>query len=166
MIRAGHTADEPHRDYGYDVLVTTYNYRGDATFSAGEIENGHVFIQLKATDTLKVLADHVTLSCRIQRKHLDLWMTEVSPVYLVVYSVPDDTAYWLHMQPYLNAKSLVLPTIEQEEVVVHLSKFNVVTAEAIDDFRNTKQTAWAAFCGEEPLCITKEYIWIELPMGS
>jgi len=129
--------DEPRPDYGYDIVVTTFDYKGDPSYRSGEVENCSIYIQLKATDTLRVLSDGDTISFPIKRQHAVYWKTETHPVYLVVYSVVDNAAYWLHMQPYLNAAKI--PPESQKEVTVHLSKSNAITLAAIDAFRKTKQ---------------------------
>jgi len=43
IVKCGHTIEPIRSDYGYDGSIFTYNGRG-------EIENGNIFIQLKATD--------------------------------------------------------------------------------------------------------------------
>ncbi len=47
-------------DYGYDLLIFTYD-------AEGEIENGQIYIQLKATDSLSTLADQKTISFTLTR---------------------------------------------------------------------------------------------------
>lgn len=144
LIR-GHTADEPKPDYGYDILMNTFDYHSDPEFTSGEIENGSIFIQLKSTDNLKVLADGQTISFSIKRRHAVFWINEPSPVFLVVYSVKENQAYWLHMQHYL--KNFVLPPNTQEEFTVHLSKSSILDEQAIDQFRRIKAHAMSIIEG-------------------
>ena len=53
ILLQGHAIDEPRPDYGYDLVITTFDYKGDAAFQSGEVENGAIYIQLKSVDILK-----------------------------------------------------------------------------------------------------------------
>lgn len=131
--------NEPRPDYGYDIVITTYDFEGDPEFKSGTSENGLIYIQLKATDHLNVLADGETISFQIKRRHAVHWEAEPMPIYLVVYSVKDNQAYWLHMQPYLKSSGFTMPPEEQTDVTVHLSRHFVLDEKAIDLFRQMKQ---------------------------
>ena len=82
-------------DYGIDLIVHTYN-RG------GEIENGRILFQLKATSRLRVSADRKTVMCRLDRADLIYWLQEPMPVILVLYDAREDVAYWLYVQAYFE----------------------------------------------------------------
>ena len=139
VLLRGHATDEPKPDYGYDIVITTFDYKGSADFESGEVENGSVYVQLKSTDKLKVWKrDSTKISFSINRRHVVYWIDEPLPVILIVYSVPDERAYWLHMQPYLRSSMFTMPPLSQEEVTVHLSTNNVVNEDAIDTFREYK----------------------------
>jgi hypothetical protein len=43
ILKNGYTIDTTQSDYGYDGIIFTFD-------SKGEIENGNIFVQLKATD--------------------------------------------------------------------------------------------------------------------
>ncbi len=121
ILLRGHAADEPKPDYGYDIVITTFDYKGSADFRSGEVENGSVYVQLKSTDKLKVgKKDSTRISFSIKRRHAVYWIGEPLPVVLIVYSVPDGKAYWLHMQPYLKSDLFVMPPSSQEEIMVYL----------------------------------------------
>lgn len=138
ILRCGHTVDEPRSDYGYDLEMTTYDFGGDDRFTTGEVENGHIFMQLKATEAVRLLADGETIPLRIKRRHAVLWGSEPMPVYLIVYSVSADAAYWLHMQPYLKAPGFRLPPASHDEITVHVSHNSVLNPESIESFRRYK----------------------------
>ena len=53
VLRCGYTVERHWHDYGFDLLLYTYN-------NNGEYENGDVRIQVKATDHLKRKADGTT----------------------------------------------------------------------------------------------------------
>jgi Domain of unknown function (DUF4365) len=59
-------------------VMTTYDRNG-------EVENGEVLYQLKATDRLKRTADGQTILFRVARADLRSWLGEPMPVILVVY---------------------------------------------------------------------------------
>ena len=139
ILLRGHVPDEPRPDYGYDIVITTFDYKGDTNFTSGEVENGWVYVQLKSTDILKVgNKDSTKISFDIKRRHLVYWADEPMPVILIVYSVPNDKAYWLHMQPYLKSGGFMMPPRTQEKVTVHLSTKSVVDEGAIETFRAYK----------------------------
>ena len=47
ILLEGHSSEKIQHDYGIDLIMFTYD-------GVGEIENGHVSIQVKATDHLSV----------------------------------------------------------------------------------------------------------------
>lgn len=99
-------------------------------------------MQLKSTDALKTAKkDSAIFSFSLKRRHLVYWINEPLPVILIVYSVPDQQGYWLHMQPYLKSSEFVMPLVTQEEVTIHLSRNNVVDEDAIETFRQYKADA-------------------------
>ncbi len=49
IVDSGHTAQRVEYDYGYDLLITTFD-------EAGFEEPGLIYLQLKATDSLKLNA--------------------------------------------------------------------------------------------------------------
>ena len=139
ILLRGHAPDEPKPDYGYDIVITTFDYKGDTNFTSGEVENGSVYVQLKSTDDLKVgKKDPTKISFDIKRRHVVYWLNEPMPVILIVYSVLDDRAYWLHMQPYWKSDSFMMPPRTRESVTVHLSTKSVVDEGAIETFRGYK----------------------------
>ena len=78
VLRCGHTLQRKTADYGYDAFMDTFD-------SAGVPEVGSVYYQFKATDSLPVLQDGVTIAFPLARRHITLWLREIMPVILVVY---------------------------------------------------------------------------------
>src|SRR5438874_133319 len=79
ILRCGYTADPITKsDYGLDLMLFAYS-------PEGEIENGQVLFQLKATDRLPLLADGRTISFPVEVAHLWHWEAEPYPIILVVY---------------------------------------------------------------------------------
>jgi hypothetical protein len=85
--------------FNYNVLFcpksNTYNH-------AGEIENGNIYLQLKATDHVHFVNDERAISFVINKKDLLLWLEEPLPVILIVYDAQKDQAYWLYIQAYFE----------------------------------------------------------------
>ena len=64
-LLCGYSVERVEHDYGIDLILFTYD-------DNGEIENGQIFIQLKATDSLRVLGDQETISFSVERSDLEL----------------------------------------------------------------------------------------------
>jgi hypothetical protein len=92
-LLCGYSVERTHHDYGLDLAIDTYD-------DEGEIENGRVLLQLKATDQLRRVGGGQFITWRIARADLGCWLREVQPFILVVYDAVADKAYWLHVQAY------------------------------------------------------------------
>jgi len=132
IAAAGHTAERVFSDYGYDLIMSTFTQDREA-------EPGNVFIQIKATDRLRVLQDAVTIPFRIEGTDLALWREELMPVILVVYDVVSETAYWLYVQRFCETSTGLQATRQAGTVAVYLHKDNVLDENAIKTFRQYKQ---------------------------
>jgi hypothetical protein len=77
------------KDYGIDGNIYTFN-------SLGEIENGRISVQLKATDHLKVKNNHIVFP--LKAKDINYWCNEFDPVLLIVYDAKSEKGYWFHIQ--------------------------------------------------------------------
>jgi hypothetical protein len=93
VLRCGYSTERVQHDYGYDLTMATYS-------DTGEFEPGAVYIQVKATDQVRQLADGRTIPWSVSRRDLRLWLAETYPVILVVYDGPRDRAFWLYIQAY------------------------------------------------------------------
>src|SRR5438128_5255936 len=94
ILECGWTVQRFNPDYGLDLLITTFNRRG-------EIENGDVRLQIKATDSIKKAAGGNAIAVRLTWRDMIYWLNEPSPVILVVYDAKSDQAWWLHLQAAL-----------------------------------------------------------------
>jgi hypothetical protein len=126
------TAQRIERDYGVDLVLFTYD-------PAGQIENGYVLIQLKATDHLRVLQDGQAAAFVVERADLEHWLAEPFPVILIVYDAPADVAYWLYVQAYFAALPGSALERPSHTLTVHIPLSQVVNAEAIRKFARFKQ---------------------------
>src|SRR5438309_10327652 len=78
-----------------DLLMTTFNRRG-------EIENGDVRLQIKATDSINVRSGRDAIAVRLDWRDMVYWLNEPLPVILVMYDAQIDRAWWLYLQEFLR----------------------------------------------------------------
>jgi hypothetical protein len=98
VLLCGFSVERIEHDYGIDLILFTYD-------AEGEIENGEVWLQIKATDRLKMKATQSLVSFRIARTDLRTWLHEPMPVILVVYDAGLEVAYWLYVQAYFEGRA-------------------------------------------------------------
>src|SRR2546430_828537 len=91
ILLRGYAVNRPDTDYGIDLFMLTYT-------EEGEVENGHVLLQIKATDKLQILKTGPFISLRVDVADLKAWQEEWMPVVLVVFDGKKDRAYWLYVQ--------------------------------------------------------------------
>jgi hypothetical protein len=94
IFQCGFSCERVEHDYGTDLLMFTFN-------AGGEIENGHVQIQVKATDHPRYQRDD-HLACPVEVAHLWSWAGEPCPVILVRYDATADQGYWVYVQRELE----------------------------------------------------------------
>src|SRR5207249_1101828 len=70
ILDEGHTAQRLERDYGYDLLLFTYDEQGYA-------EPGYAYFQFKAAEQLAVVGASFVFDLDIRDYHL--WMLEKMP---------------------------------------------------------------------------------------
>lgn len=130
-LLAGYSVESIEHDYGIDLLLFTYN-------EAGEIENGSVSPQIKASDSITILADQETISFPIARIDLDHWLKELYPCILIVYDAQADEDFWLYVQAYFRRQPDFDIGRVGETIQARLSKANRVTPAAIRQFAEFK----------------------------
>ncbi len=123
-------------DYGIDLAIITYA-------ESGEVENGQISIQLKATDHLTALEDRDAVTFAVQRADLELWLHEPMPCILVVYDAQADVAYWLYLQAYFAQLEGFRLAQMGESVTVYLPRNNVLNPEAIRQFARYRDSVLA-----------------------
>jgi hypothetical protein len=143
ILLCGHTAEATRHDYGCDLVMSTYDYGQARSFAAGEIENGQVYLQVKATDRVTVSADGERISTVVRTGHLKSWIEEPMPVILVLYDVAAEKAYWLYLQQHLRQSNKPIRLAERKQVTLHLPTVNVLNERAIADFRSFKAAVLA-----------------------
>ena len=126
VLLAGYVADRVTNDYGIDLEIATFNGRG-------EVEQGKILVQVKATDKLKVRAGSGVV-CRIERKDLVCWLAHPFPVMLIVYDAVKDIAFWLYVQSYYRKRPDFNLFTAGRTITVELPAANVVNPGAIMRF--------------------------------
>src|SRR5689334_16982376 len=94
-LLCGFAVERVAHDYGIDLELFTFNRKG-------EIEEGKVLLQLKASDRLAIRPGQESFSFRIERSDLVLWLAQPMPVILVVYDARMEAAYWLYVQSHFR----------------------------------------------------------------
>jgi hypothetical protein len=124
VLRCGWTAERKRHDYGIDLNIDTYN-------AAGEVENGRISVQLKATDALKRSADGTVIPVRLEWRDLLFWLNEMMPVILVLYDAQEDNAYWLYLQEYFRQQQWTRRAGASTTVTVYVPMDNVLDDSAL-----------------------------------
>ena len=127
-------------DYGIDQTVTTYDRRG-------EIENGLILIQLRATDRLMLLDGGRAVRCRLERSHLGHWLGEPMPFIVVLYDARTNVGYWLYLQAYFEARPDFDLARATRTVTVPIPRSNVLNRAAMRRFARYKKAVLAQLGG-------------------
>jgi hypothetical protein len=131
IARCGFTFETIKADYGYDGIIFTYD-------SQGEIENSYMFVQLKATDKVKLSKDQKHVLFRISKKDMRLWQDEIASVYLVLFDAKNEKAYWVYLQKYFEENGLRASKITTDTVNVELDLTRAVDERAVKGWRDDK----------------------------
>jgi hypothetical protein len=133
-----YAAERVRLDYGIDLMVTTFNRRG-------EVASSRIFFQLKATDRLKTVAGGDAVSCRIERANLLHWLDEAIPVVLVVYDARADIGYWLYIQRHFASLAGFDLAKCGKRVSVTIPCSNVLNPEAMRELARAKNAIARTF---------------------
>ncbi len=128
VLEAGHLLRRPSRDYGVDVTMFHFS-------ETGEIENGEVRFQLKASDRGKLIRNGLYLSIPVKTADLHYWSMEFHPFILVTYIALEDCAYWLDVDQYVQQNSGSM-NFDQNTINVRIPVANRLTTESIGEFRS------------------------------
>jgi hypothetical protein len=139
IIDAGHTAQRFERDYGYDLLMFTYD-------EDGYLEPGSIYIQLKAAEILSRTGSGYVFDIDI--RDYNLWMLERLPVILVLFEASRRRAYWLHVQTFFREDPARRPKTGARTVRVRVPIQNLMNRRAIAQMRSLKWQAWEHAFGD------------------
>src|SRR5437762_10424564 len=96
-LLCGFSAERIVHDYGIDLELFTFT-------RAGEIEEGSILVQIKASDTLKRDRSASSFPFPIDRRDLVSWLAQPMPVILAVYDAAKDKAYWIYVQNFFKRR--------------------------------------------------------------
>jgi hypothetical protein len=108
-------------DYGIDMSLHSFD-------DHGEVEQGEIGIQIKATDRPKFVAGRKAVAVRVERRDLWAWLESHTPVLLILYDAGAERAHWILIEEYLEDRRELLVGPGTGRVTVHLpveSVFNV-----------------------------------------
>lgn len=132
IIDAGHTAQRLTPDYGYDLVLFTYD-------ELGYLEPGSVYVQVKAGETLAAVgADYVF---DLDIRDYNLWMLEEMPVILILFAASRRRAYWVCVQDHFAKDVARQPKKGAKSVRVRVPQRQPVTRRAVATWRALKGQA-------------------------
>ena len=132
IVSCSYTIEPTTADYGYDLSVFTFD-------TTGQYENGNIFVQLKATDSLKVDPTTGEIMLRISKRDILAWESEPFPAYLVVFDAVKGEAYSIYLQRYFAKAGVSSATMKGASIEVRFpnKEINMTT---IQDWRAAKNT--------------------------
>src|SRR5436305_528613 len=117
IIDEGHTSQRMEKDYGYDLLLFTYDERGYS-------EPDFLSFQVKAAESLHAVDSDYVFDLDI--RDYNLWMQERMPVILILLDASRRRACWLAMQSYFREDPSRSPTKGAKTVRVRVPMRQVV----------------------------------------
>jgi hypothetical protein len=132
ILDEGHTAQRLERDYGYDLVLFTYDERG-------YVEPGLVFLQLKAAEELQAVGSDYVFDLDV--RDYNLWMLEEMPVILILFDATRRRATWLSVQHYFREDEARRPKKGAKTVRVRVPMRQRVNRRAIAKMRELKWEA-------------------------
>lgn len=139
IIDEGHTAQQLERDYGYDLLMFTYD-------EDGYVEPDFVAIQLKAAESIHAVGSDYVYDLDI--RDFNLWMLEELPVVLILFDASRRRAYWLDVHSYFLG-DVARPRKGAKTVRVHVRMSQPVNRRAIAKMRDLKPPPSAQLKGAD-----------------
>jgi hypothetical protein len=139
IIDAGHTAQRVERDYGYDLILFTYDEHGYA-------EPDLMFLQVKAAEFWQAVGSGYVFDLDI--RDYNLWMEGKTPVILILFDASRRKAHWLHIQGRFREEE-ARPRKGAKTVRVHVPTRQVVNRRAIATLRDLKRVASGGTKGEQ-----------------
>jgi hypothetical protein len=132
IIDEGQTAQRLEKDYGYDLLLLTFDEHGYA-------EPGLTCVQLKAAESLQAVASDYVFDLDI--RDYNLWMQEKTPVILILFDASRRRAYWLSVHDFFDEGLARQPKHGAKTVRVRVPGRQVVSRKAIARWRDLKEKA-------------------------
>jgi hypothetical protein len=130
IIEEGHTAERLASDYGYDLVLYTYDEDGFA-------EEGAVYLQLKASEKLKASGGGFAFD--VDLRDYTRWIREPMPVILILFDASKRKAHWVYVQRYFAENESRKPRQGAQTIRIGVPKRQVVSRRAIKTMRAYKQ---------------------------
>jgi hypothetical protein len=141
IIDEGHTAQRLEKDYGYDLLLFTFDEQGYS-------EPDFLSLQLKAAESLRAVGADYVFDADL--RDYNLWMLETMPVILILFDAGRRRAYWLHVQGYFREDAARRPKKGAKTVRVRVPGQRVLNPRAIAKIRDLKREARRRLVGGQP----------------
>jgi hypothetical protein len=138
IIEEGHSVQRLTADYGYDLVMMTYDEQGYA-------EAGLVYLQLKAAETLTRSGENYPFDVDI--RDYNLWRIERIPVILVLFDAARKRAYWLHVQDYFEKNPSRRPRRGAKTIRVQVDGRQAVNRRAVAEWRRRKEEVRTHYLG-------------------
>jgi hypothetical protein len=132
VIDAGHTVQRVHSDYGYDLVLFSYDENG-------YLEPGLVFLQVKAAESLRAVDTVYVFDLDI--RDYNLWMLDNMPVILILFDAGRRQGYWLAIQDYFEQDLERRPKQGARTVRIRIPKRQRVNETAVAQMRELKHAA-------------------------
>jgi Domain of unknown function (DUF4365) len=130
IIREGHTAQRVDKDYGYDLLLFTYDDNGFC-------EPDFLLLQLKAAEAWQSIGADYFFDLEV--RDYNLWKLESMPVILILFDASRNRAFWLCIQRYFNEDTARQPKKDAKTLRVRVPMTQVVNRRAIAKMRHLKK---------------------------
>lgn len=125
-------------DYGYDLVLLTFD-------RDGYVENGVIFFQLKASESLQRVGENFAYDIDI--RDYNSWVADDFPVFLVLYDAGTGRAYWVHIQGFFRDSGR-RPQAGARTVRVHVPATQVFNRRGLRRVRRVRQSAPVRIMGE------------------
>ena len=132
ILQEGHTFQRLSSDYGYDLVLFTYDAKG-------YLEPGLVFIQVKASEELQSVGGAFVYDLDI--RDYNLWVREEWPIVLTLFDATQAEAFWLPVQRYFRAAETGQPRKGAKTVRVRVPSNKPIDRQAIREMRELKWEA-------------------------
>lgn len=128
----GYTAERVENDYGYDLILFTYD-------NQGYVEQGCIFIQLKASEHLHSNPPNGEYKYRISIEDYNLWQNEPMPVFLILYDAEKRKGFWLYVQAFFEEDQKRRPRKNAQSIQVNIPVINRINRRTIKLMRKSKE---------------------------
>jgi hypothetical protein len=118
-----------HNDYGFDGCIDTFS-------EIGEIENLSIMFQLKSTDNISISNQKKACIFDLDKRDLELWLSELRPVILILFDAQKEMAYFINLQEYFNQNKQVLNNI-RKFVRVYLPQTAIFNTKSVKELKDT-----------------------------